>query len=154
MQNAVDILLNGIILAELLLDYGIAGYCQLNSCVILPHMSIQKRDETNLVMHGGYHKTGYCYCDKEQIPVKFENGMQIDGMVYIMDKTKNFGLPTKGYYFTTLQGHRDCGLDTNVLEKALQKSMQQVQNRNQTQENQTVQEHQEPLQPQEQMRFV
>lgn len=121
---------------------------------------IQKRDEKNLDMYEGYHERGYCYYDKEQIPVKFENGMEIKGMVYIMDRAKDFGYPTKGYYYTVLQGYRDCGLDTNVLEEALKGSMEQAQARVQAYESQKAQEHQEdPAQqePQElltQMKFV
>lgn len=103
---------------------------------------ITKRDEKSLDMYEGYHEKGYCYYDKEQIPVKTENGMQIGGMVYIMDKTKDFGCPTKGYYYTVLQGYRDCGLDTEVLEKALKESMEQAQAKVQAQETQ------------EQMQFV
>lgn len=125
---------------------------------------IQKRDETNLDRYEGYHKLGYCYYDKEQIPVKFENGMQIKGMVYIMDKTKDFGFPSVGYYHTVLQGYRDCGLDTNVLEEALKDSMkmareqfrraQEAQMMQDVQETDQVQETQELPEPQEQMRFV
>jgi hypothetical protein len=95
--------------------------------------------------------------------VKFENGMQINGMVYIMDKTKDFGFPTYGYYQTCLQGYKDCGLDTSVLEKALKESVQmareqtrraqevQVQNVQELNEIQETQEQQEPV---EQMQFV
>ena len=125
---------------------------------------IQKRDETRLDMYEGYHKTGYCYYDKEQIPVKFENGMQIKGMVYIMDKTKDFGFPSVGYYHTVLQGYRDCGLDTNVLEEALKESMQlareqarraqEAQSVQDAQELDEIQETQEQPEPKEQMRFV
>lgn len=125
---------------------------------------IQNRDEARLDMYEGYHKTGYCYYDKEQIPVKFENGMQIKGMVYIMDKTKDFGFPSVGYYQTVLQGYRDCGLDTNVLEEALKDSMkmareqfrraQEAQMMQDVQETDQVQETQEPPEPQEQMQFV
>lgn len=125
---------------------------------------IQKRDETNLDRYEGYHKLGYCYYDKEQIPVKFENGMQIKGMVYIMDKTKDFGFPSVGYYHTVLQGYRDCGLDTNVLEEALKDSMkmareqfrraQEAQMMQDVQETDQVQETQERQEPLGQMKFV
>ena len=121
---------------------------------------ILKRDEKNLDMYEGYHERGYCYYDKEQIPVKMSNGMELNGMVYIMDRAKDFGLPTKGYYYTVLQGYRDCGLDVKVLEKALQESMERAQARVQAHESQKAQEHQEELaqqEPQEsltQMQFV
>ena len=125
---------------------------------------IQKRDETNLDRYEGYHKPGYCYYDKEQIPVQFENGMQIKGMVYIMDKTKDFGFPSVGYYHTVLQGYRDCGLDINVLEEALKDSMkmarerarraQEAQMMQDVQETDQVQETQERQEPLDQMKFV
>ena len=78
---------------------------------------IQKRDEKSLDMYEGYHEKGYCYYDKEQIPVKFENGMQINGMVYIMDKTKDFGFPTYGYYQTGCQAIRIAGWETAWWQK-------------------------------------
>ena len=125
---------------------------------------IQKRDEKSLDMYEGYHEKGYCYYDKEQIPVKFENGMQIDGMVYIMDKTKDFGFPTYGYYQTCLQGYRDCGLDTRVLEEALKESVQlareqtwsaqEVQAIQAVQQPNEIQETQERQEPLDQMKFV
>lgn len=96
--------------------------------------------------------------------MKFENGMEIKGMVYIMDKTKDFGFPTYGYYQTCLQGYKDCGLDTGVLEKALKESVQmareqtrraqEVQATRAVQESVHIQETQEQQEPVEQMQFV
>ena len=85
---------------------------------------IQQRDENRLDLYEGYHKDGYCYYDKEQIPVKMENGRMIRGMVYIMDRMRDFGTPTPGYYETVRKGYRDCGFDTAVLDQAVQESMQ------------------------------
>ena len=127
------------------------------------HTDTYTEDEKSLDMYEGYHEKGYCYYDKEQIPVKFENGIQINGMVYIMDKTKDFGFPSYGYYQTCLQGYKDCGLDTNVLEEALKDSMKmareqyrraqeaQAQNVQEPNEIQETQERQEAL---DQMKFV
>lgn len=87
---------------------------------------IQKRDEDNLDMYEGYHKEGYCYYDKERIPVRMDDGSSLIGMVYIMDLQKDFGYPCASYYYTVAQGYLDCGLDTSVLEQALADSVQQA----------------------------
>ena len=91
--------------------------------------TIQKRDETRLDRYEGYYPDGYCYYDKEQIPVKMKDGRSIIGMVYIMDRMRDFGSPTRGYYETVRQGYKDCHLDLNVLETALDNSMELAQHR-------------------------
>lgn len=85
---------------------------------------IQKRDEGQLDLYEGYREKGYCYYDKEQIAVKMDDGSHVKGMVYIMDPRMDFGIPTKGYYDTVWQGYKDCGLDTAVLERAADESME------------------------------
>lgn len=94
---------------------------------------IQKWDEDNLDMYEGYHKEGYCYYDKERIPVQMDDGSSLTGMVYIMDQQKGFGYPCASYYYTVAQGYLDCGLDTSVLEQALLDSGQKAQQRMETQ---------------------
>ena len=91
--------------------------------------TIQKRDESRLDLYEGYHSKGYCYYDKEQISVKMNDGRTLSGMVYIMDKQMDFGNPTKGYYDTVRRGYLDCGLDTDVLETALDNSMELTRHR-------------------------
>ena len=66
-----------------------------------------------------------------------------------------------GYYQTCLQGYKDCGLDTRVLEKALKESVQlareQTRRAQEVQATQAVQqpnEIQETQEPVEQMQFV
>lgn len=97
--------------------------------------TIQKRDEAHLDMYEGYHKEGYCYYDKERIPVRMDDGSILTGMVYIMDQQKDFGYPCASYYYTVAQGYLDCGLDTSVLEQALLDSGQKAQQRMETQRN-------------------
>lgn len=87
---------------------------------------IQKRDEDSLDMYEGYHKKGYCYYDKEQIPVRMDDGSSLTGMVYIMDQRMDFGCPSAYYYNTVARGYQDCGLDASVLEQALVDSVQQA----------------------------
>lgn len=91
--------------------------------------SIQKRDESHLDMYEGYHPRGYCYYNKEQVPVKMDDGSSLTGMVYIMDPRMDFGNPSKSYYDIVRQGYEDCGLDTNVLDKAVSDSMDLAQQR-------------------------
>lgn len=91
--------------------------------------TIRERDEKYLDLYEGYHPQGYCYYDKEHLPVKMADGSTIRGMVYIMDQQKDFGTPTKGYYDVVRQGYRDCGLDTGVLEQALKDSRELAQQR-------------------------
>ena len=84
---------------------------------------IQKRDESRLDLYEGYNPKGYCYYNKEQIPVKMSDGSAITGMVYIMDPRMDFGNPSKSYYDIVRQGYADCGLDTAVLDQAVSDSM-------------------------------
>lgn len=94
------------------------------SCVPVGVWKIQPRDERRLDLYEGFP----CYYFKQQIPVQME-GKSIQGMVYIMDQRHDFGLPSRNYYETVREGYRDCGLDTAVLEKALQDSSQQASQR-------------------------
>lgn len=84
---------------------------------------IQKYDERNLDYYEGYRKDGYCFYDKEQIPVTMKDGSTLTGMVYIMDQRQDFGNPSKRYYDIVRQGYEDCGLDTGVLDQAASDSM-------------------------------
>lgn len=97
--------------------------------------TIQARDEKSLDWYEGCHSTGYRYYDKEQIPVKMDDGRSIYGMVYIMDQQKGFGYPCASYYHTVSQGYRDCGLDMGVLEQALLDSGQKAQQRIESQQD-------------------
>lgn len=90
---------------------------------------IQKLDEDNLDMYEGYHKKGYCYYDKERIPVRMDDGSSLTGMVYIMNQQMDFGYPGANYYNIVAQGYLDCGLDMGVLEQALLDSGQKAQQR-------------------------
>ena len=91
--------------------------------------TIQKWDEARLDLYAGYHPKGYCYYDKEQIPVKMAGGKTVTGMVYIMDRMKDFGIPSPSYYHTVRQGYLDCKLDLDVLESALDHSTELAQQR-------------------------
>lgn len=50
------------------------------------------------------------------------DGTEQTAMVYIMDLKQKFGLPSESYYDTVYQGYVDCGLDTEVLDQAVNDS--------------------------------
>lgn len=74
-------------------------------------------DELMLDRYEGYPNSYF----KKDISVNV-GGRDVQGMVYIMNLKQNFGLPSEGYYDTVAQGYMDCGLDINVLNKAVNDS--------------------------------
>ena len=83
--------------------------------------NIKARDERCLDMYEGYPS----YYFKENLEVKMGD-KTVQGMAYIMDQRMDFGNPTKGYYDVVRKGYEDCGLDTDVLDKAVDMSMDQA----------------------------
>lgn len=53
------------------------------------------------------------------------DGEEVNAMVYIMNLRMGFGLPSPYYYQTVYEGYNDCGLDTDVLDKAVTESSAQ-----------------------------
>lgn len=102
---------------------------QMGSSVPVAIWSLRGTDEKYLDYYEGYRDDGYCYYDKEQIRVHTANGDCLVGMVYIMDREKDFGLPSHSYYEIVRKGYADCGLDETVLEQALHASMELAQAR-------------------------
>lgn len=80
---------------------------------------IRTRDEWSLDQYEGY-PTHYF---KKNVSVQLED-KKVNAMVYIMNLKMDFGMPSPQYYQTVLQGYRDCGLDTEVLEQAVTDSTQ------------------------------
>lgn len=80
---------------------------------------IQTRDERALDMYEGFPSHYF----KRDVQVQMD-GQEVSAMVYIMNPRMNFNLPSPNYYATVHQGYKDCGLDTAVLELALQSSTQ------------------------------
>lgn len=83
---------------------------------------IQTGDEKRLDLYEGYPN----YYFKRTVPVTME-GRTIRGMAYIMDLKQDFGLPSPSYFYTVERGYHDCGLDTRVLERALDQAWDQIQ---------------------------
>lgn len=78
---------------------------------------LQPRDEKLLDRYEGYPS----YYFKEDLPVKI-NDEEITAMVYIMNLKQQFGLPSESYYNTVRQGYKDCNLNLNVLNDAVNES--------------------------------
>ena len=79
---------------------------------------IQPMDERSLDRYEGYPSHYF----KKTVPVQMANGDKVNAMVYIMNPKMKFGMPSTNYYCVVHQGYKDCGLDTQVMNEALQKS--------------------------------
>lgn len=79
---------------------------------------IQKQDERRLDLYEGFPN----YYFKRDVPVRVGNTITM-GMAYIMDLRMAYGNPSQQYYDTVYQGYQDCGLDVNILNEAVDKSM-------------------------------
>ena len=78
---------------------------------------ILPRDETNLDRYEGYPSHYF----KQDVKVKLENE-EVEAMVYIMNPTMNFGLPSQMYYKIVHEGYVDCNLNTDFLINAVRES--------------------------------
>ncbi len=78
---------------------------------------IHPRDEMSLDRYEGYPSHYF----KQDVPVQLD-GKEVNAMVYIMNLKMDFGLPSPYYYGTVYEGYNDCGLDTDVLDKAVMES--------------------------------
>lgn len=81
---------------------------------------ISKQNEQALDRYEGYPSHYF----KQNVPVQL-NGAEVNAMVYIMNLKMDFGLPSPYYYGTVYEGYNDCGLDTDVLDKAVLESTAQ-----------------------------
>ncbi len=83
---------------------------------------IQSADELRLDRYEGYPS----YYFKQELDIRMGD-RTIRGMAYIMDQRMEFGNPSQRYYDTLFQGYLDCGLDVDVLNRAVDDSMNQAQ---------------------------
>lgn len=81
---------------------------------------ISEKNEQVLDRYEGYPSHYF----KQDVPVQLD-GKEVNAMVYIMNLKMNFGLPSPYYYSTVYEGYNDCGLDTDVLDKAVLESTAQ-----------------------------
>ena len=85
---------------------------------------IQSADELRLDYYEGY--PSYYFKQELDIPM---GDKTIRGMAYLMDQRMGFGNPSQHYYDTLFQGYLDCGLDVEILNRAVDDSMNQAQRR-------------------------
>lgn len=78
---------------------------------------IQPRDEMSLDRYEGYPSHYF----KQNVSVQLD-GDEVNAMVYIMNLKMGFGLPSPYYYQTVHEGYNDCGLNTDVLDRAIKES--------------------------------
>lgn len=90
------------------------------SSVPIAVWEIQARDEMSLDRYEGYPSHYF----KQNVPVQLD-GEEVNAMVYIMNLKMGFGLPSPHYYQTVYEGYNDCGLNADVLNKALADSATQ-----------------------------
>ena len=73
--------------------------------------TISSRDELNLDRYEGYP----IFYQKQTLPVTFEDGRTVEGMVYIMHRGARAGRPSKRYISTLIQGYTDFDLNPDYL---------------------------------------
>ena len=90
---------------------------QEGKCVPFGLWKISDRDELALDRYEGYPNLYY----KKSFAMQIQ-GQSAEAMAYIMDTKYEIGVPSQTYYQTIQQGYRDCGLDCDVLDDAVQRS--------------------------------
>jgi hypothetical protein len=76
---------------------------------------ISETDERKLDLYEGW-PTHYF---KTAVYVRMDDGTQVKGMVYIMNKKAKIGVPSQSYVDTICRGYRDCDLDFDYLQDAV-----------------------------------
>lgn len=98
--------------------YPTGAYCTIEpkegSSVPVAVWEIQPKDEIALDRYEGYPSHYF----KQDVPVKMDQG-EVNAMVYIMNLKMDFGLPSSHYYRVVHEGYNDCGLNTDILLKAV-----------------------------------
>lgn len=83
---------------------------------------ISDRDEKSLDRYEGFPKFYY----KKSIDVHMNDGTLNNAMVYIMDKNRPVGLPSKEYYNVIARSYERLGFDKSELEKSIQYTRKMV----------------------------
>lgn len=78
---------------------------------------IQPTDEMFLDRYEGYPSHYF----EQNVPVQLD-GEAVSAMVYVMNLKMQFGVPSPYYYNTVLEGYHDCGLDSDILDQAVDDS--------------------------------
>lgn len=80
--------------------------------------NIKESDERNLDRYEGYPR----FYTKKTVTVQMEDGTQIDGMAYVMDRRHEIGMPSKLYFQVIAEGYVEHGIDMAPLIQALSNS--------------------------------
>lgn len=80
---------------------------------------IKPQDEAALDRYEGYP---HLY-EKEMVPLEMD-GRQIEATVYVMTPGHHAGMPSLDYFRTILEGYKMAGFDASVLEQAVNRSME------------------------------
>ena len=93
--------------------FATVGKCE-DASVPVGIWKIEQSDEAALDRYEGYPSHYY----KENVTVDL-GGEDVTAMVYIMNPKMDFGIPSSSYYRSVYNGYIDCGLDTDLLNKAM-----------------------------------
>ncbi|WP_273234199.1 gamma-glutamylcyclotransferase family protein [Ileibacterium valens] len=90
---------------------------------------VSKADENSLDRYEGFPT--FYYKKEMTIPVRLTNGKtkKMKIFVYIMDESRDLGLPSLHYVETCLQGYKDFGFDKKYLDHAIRRSSKYDENR-------------------------
>ena len=85
------------------------------------YFTITKTDEDNLDYYEGYPIFYY----KREVQIKTNKGY-IEGMVYIMDESRQYGLPSDRYYGVLSEAYKKFGFNDNILSEAIKYSAEGI----------------------------
>lgn len=92
---------------------------------------IHESDELSLDRYEGYPN----FYGKQMMDIELD-GQTVSAMVYVMTPGHDFGIPSDFYINTIWEGYESAGLDTQILENAVEKAIilttQQKQNQSQS----------------------
>ena len=80
---------------------------------------VQERDELSLDRYEGFPN----FYRKELLDIEL-NGEMVSAMVYVMNDGYGFGAPSDYYLNTIAEGYASAGFDTEVLDQAVEKSIE------------------------------
>lgn len=83
---------------------------------------LKPEDEKSLDKYEGYPIFYY----KKDVVVKVEEVGEVEAMVYIMDKKREIGIPSKRYYEVLREGYKKFGFDMEILKEALEHSRENI----------------------------
>lgn len=81
------------------------------------------------------HYEGYPHFYRKEILVVELKGRTVPAMVYIMNEGHPFGAPSDHYLNIILKGYKSAGFDTEILERAVEKSIRLAGEQQPEQEN-------------------